>query len=277
MADILQNFKCKKVWYIFSLLLIPIYTFSQNSLCSWNLKDFGKSKSDVELSFIAKTINQFDIVAIQEVVAGDGGAQAVARLYDILNRMGSKWDYVVSDPTSGDSYKKERYAFIWKPSKVKAIGRGWLEKKYNVEIDREPFLMTFESSTKRFTIVNFHAITKAKQPETEIKYFKFFSAEYSDLNLIFCGDFNLPQSHSVFNPLKSQGYKSLLVNQKTSLRQKCLSNDCLASEYDNIFYKPEKVHLIKSGVVHFYTKFENLTTALLISDHIPIFFIVSLN
>ncbi len=261
------------------VLLIIFHTSlsAEISLLSWNLKDFGKSKSDSELTFVANTIKQFDIIAIQEVVAGDGGAQAVARLNDILNRIGSKWDYVVSDPTSGDSYKKERYAFLWKPSKVKAIGRGWLEQKYSLEIDREPFYMTFESQGKQFTVVNFHAITKAKQPETEIKYFKFLPALYPDLNLIFCGDFNLPQSHTVFNPLKSQGYKSGLENQKTSLRQKCLNNDCLASEYDNIFYDQKKVRFIKSDVIHFYRKFETFTTASMISDHIPVFFIFSLN
>jgi hypothetical protein len=31
------------------------------------------------------------IIAIQEVVAGYGGAQAVAKLADELNRKGSKW------------------------------------------------------------------------------------------------------------------------------------------------------------------------------------------
>ncbi len=268
--------QCKNAIFVFALLF-AVSTYSQISICSWNLRDFGKSKSDSELTFIAGTIKQFDIIAIQEVVAGDGGAQAVARLNDILNRMGSNWDYIVSDPTSGDSYKRERYAFMWKPSKINAIGRGWLERKYNIEIDREPFLMTFDSKGKRFTIVNFHAITKAKQPEREIKYFKFFPEEYPDLNLIFCGDFNLPQNHSVFNPLKSQGYRPLLTYQKTSLRQKCLNNDCLASEYDNIFYKPEKIRLIKSDVLHFYRKFENFTSAFLISDHIPIIFLFSLD
>jgi hypothetical protein len=68
---------------------------------------------------------------------------------------------------------------------------------------------------KQFTVVNFHAITK---PETEIKYFKFFP-EYPTLNLIFAGDFNCPQSHTVFIPLRKMGYQSILVGQKTSLKK----------------------------------------------------------
>ena len=57
------------------------------------------------------------------------------------------------------------------------------------------------------------------------------------------GDFNCPQSHTVFNPLKSSGFAPILKNQKTSLRQKCISNDCLASEYDNLFYDTRKINI----------------------------------
>ena len=135
--------------------------------------DFGNSKNDTEIKFIADILEKFDVVAIQEVVAGYGGTQAVSRLNDELNRKGSKWDYVVSDPTSGGSYKRERYAFLWKTSQLKRVGNPWLEKHYNQEIDREPFFMTFQIGNKQFTLVTFHAITKTMQPETEIKYFKF--------------------------------------------------------------------------------------------------------
>ncbi len=258
---------------IFSLQI----SYANLTICSWNLCDFGQTKSDSELEFIANTIKNFDVIAIQEVVAKDpGGAQAIARLVDALNRKGSKWDYVISDPTSSSAYKAERYAFIWKTAKITKIGDAWLERKYNLEIDREPYFANFKTNEKQFTIVNFHAITKKMQPETEVKYFKFFPSEYPDLDLIFCGDFNLPESHTVFNPLKEKGYKSILVNQKTSLRQECINDDCLSSEFDNIFYN-SKINLIKSGVVAFYKSFETLKEARKISDHIPIYFEFSLN
>jgi hypothetical protein len=87
--------------------------------------------------------------------------QAVARLSDELNRTGSKWDYIISDPTSSSPYKTERY-FIWKTNKLKQIGKAWLEKKYHSEIEREPYLGTFQYQDKQFTVVNFHAITKQR-------------------------------------------------------------------------------------------------------------------
>lgn len=101
------------------LLLLPFQSFAQTKVISWNLKNFGKSKSQPALNFIANTVKDYDIIAVQEVVAGYGGAQTVAKLADLLNEKGSKWNYSISDPTSGSSYKRERYAFIWKSNKVK--------------------------------------------------------------------------------------------------------------------------------------------------------------
>lgn len=264
---------------LFSLLLFLISSvgFSQTKLLSWNLENFGKSKSEETINYIANTLRDYDIIAIQEVVAGYGGAQAVAKLADELNRKGAKWDYVISDPTSSSAYKTERYAFIWKTSKIKKIGRAWLEKKYHLEMEREPYFCTFQYENKQFTVANFHAITKNKQPETEIKYFKFIPAEYPTLNLIFAGDFNCPQSHTVFNPLKKMGYQSILENQKTSLKKECKNDKCLASEFDNMYYNESKINSINSGIITFYKNFNSLQEARRISDHIPIWLEFSLN
>lgn len=260
-------------------ILFSFCGFAQTpiSICSWNLKDFGQSKSDSEIEFIANTIKDFDVIAIQEVVAGYGGPQAVARLHSVLNRKGMKWDYTISEPTSGTSYKTERYAFIWKTSGLKKVGDAWLEKRYHLEIDREPFYITLDAQGKKFTLVNFHAITKSKQPETEIKYFKFLPALYKDQNLIFAGDFNVPQSHTVFNPLRKMGYSSGMINQKTSLKLTCVDNDCLASEFDNFYFVESRFKDFKSGFIPFYEAFIHHQEARLISDHVPIFFQFSLN
>ena len=259
-----------KKWFVFFYIFFSTSLFSQTKILSWNLENLGKSKSNGEISFIANTVKDYDIVAIQEVVAGDGGAQSVAQLADELNRKGDKWDYTISDPTSSSAYKTERYAFIWKTNKVKKIGNAWLEKKYHLEIDREPYYCTFQFENKQFTVVNFHAITKKMQPETEIKYFKFLPDAYPNLNLIFVGDFNCPQSHTVFFPLKRMGFHSVFVNEKTSLKKECSDRNCLASEFDNIWYDSAKVTLTNSKIIHFYKAFDTLKEARKISDHIPI-------
>ena len=263
---------------LFLLFIFFCNTFySQTKLLSWNLENFGKSKSNQEIAFVANIIKDFDIVTIQEVVAGNGGSQAVAQLASELNQKGSKWDYRISDPTSSSAHKTERYAFLWKTKTIKLKGRPWLEQKFHLEIDREPYFATFEIEGKNITIASFHAITKSKQPETEIKYFKFLPQEYPKLNLLFTGDFNCPQSHSVFNPLKKMGYVPILRNQKTSLKIKSKGDSSLASEFDNMFYKNCSVNYIKSDVILFYKKFISLKEARRISDHIPIWVEFSLN
>jgi endonuclease/exonuclease/phosphatase family metal-dependent hydrolase len=266
----------KRILLVFLLLFCSVF-YPQTKLISWNIANFGQSKSDQTVHYIANSLRDYDIIAVQEVVAGYGGVQAVAKLADELNRTGTKWDYVISEPTSSSAYKTERYAFIWKTSKLKQIGKAWLEKKYHSEIEREPYLGTFQYQDKQFTVVNFHAITKQTKPETEIKYFKFFPGEYPTLNLIFAGDFNCPQSHTVFIPLRKMGYQSILVGQKTSLKQKYKNNNYLASEYDNMYYKTSKIKSINKGVLSFYKDFNTLKEARKVSDHIPIWFEFSLN
>jgi endonuclease/exonuclease/phosphatase family metal-dependent hydrolase len=252
-------------------LFFSISIFSQLRVCSWNIENLGKSKSEKDIAYIVNVLKEYDLVALQEVVAGKGGVEAVIKIADALNRKGSKWDYVISNPTTGSPYKTERYAFLWKTGKVKKIGKAWLEKKYEQEIDREPFFCTFNYKNKAITIVNFHAITKSKQPEKEIKYFKFLPEEYPTLNLLFVGDFNCPQSHTVFNPLKKMGYESVFKNQRTTLKRACKEKNCLASEFDNIFYKPSLIYILKKEVVPFYKDFETLTLARNISDHMPVY------
>jgi endonuclease/exonuclease/phosphatase family metal-dependent hydrolase len=255
---------------ILLLLFISNPLLSQVKLVSWNIENLGSSKSDEEIAFIVSTIKAYDVVAIQEVVAGKGGVQTVAKIANELNRTGFKWDYTISAPTSSSAYKTERYAFLWKTSKLKKIGKAWLEKKYHLEIDREPYYCTFEYKGKQFTIANFHAITKSKQPETEIKYFKFLPEQYPNLNLLFVGDFNCPQSHTVFNPLRKLGYLPIFVNQKTSLKRECNASDCLASEFDNIWYNTSRIKCENASIIHFYKGFSSLAEARKISDHLPV-------
>lgn len=261
-----------KIKYSFLFIVLYCITcYSQVAICSWNLKDFGRSKSDAELEFIATTVKSFDIITIQEVVAGHGGAQAVARLVAQLNRKGAQWDYSISDPTtSAEPSRRERYAYIWKPSRVKKVGRSWLDQNFKNEIEREPYMATFSSNGVPFTLVSFHAVPKKRNPEKELKYFKFLTNKYPTLNLLFMGDFNCSPSNTVFNPLRSMGFSCSLSKQKTSLKQRCIGNDCLASEYDAMFYASAKSVLQQSGVVHFYRSFANLKEARKISDHIPI-------
>ena len=76
--------------------------------------------------------------------------------------------------------------------------------------------------------------------------------------------------------LKKMGYTPALRGQKTTLKQECINDECLASEFDNIFFDVSKINLVSSGIIEFYSSYENLKDARRISDHVPITFQFSL-
>jgi len=272
--------KKKYLLFILYLVLTSSFCYAQTTLSvlSWNLKDFGVSKNATDIKMIARIVEPYDVIAIQEVVAGRGGPGAVRRLVDELNKGRLKWKFEISGVTSSTSaHKAERYAFLWQDLRVSRSGNGWLERHFGGQIEREPFYGRFVAGGETVTLVNFHAITKSAHPETEVKYFRYLPGLYPTDNLIFCGDFNLPQSHSVFTPLKLAGYRPALVKQKTTLRQICMGTGCLASAFDNFYYNASKLRLKAAGVIHFYRLLSDIREARKISDHIPVFVVYQIS
>ena len=248
------------------------------TVVSWNLKDFGQSRDAKEIALIANEIKHADIVAIQEVVAKHpGGAKAVARLADQLNRMGAKWDYRISDPTRSSSpYKSERYAFLWKTSKVTNTGgRPALISELASAVEREPFLMHFKVNGEVLTILNYHACTHTKAyPEpAEIAAISKWLANQSFANVVWAGDMNLVIDDQAFDQSKRQGYKSVLNGQKTSLKTKCKNGNYLSRAEDNILYKFSTLDF-EGGTVLDFIKNGNCSDVswkrTSLSDHIPI-------
>jgi endonuclease/exonuclease/phosphatase family metal-dependent hydrolase len=212
------------------------------NIVSWNLKDFGQSRDDNEIKLIAKELGNADIVAIQEVVAKHpGGAKAVARLKAQLNRMGAKWDSKISDPTrSPSSQKSERYAYLWKTSKVTITGgRPKLISSLSSKVEREPYQIQFKTkSGEVLTLVNYHACTHKKHnPErAEISAISTWLLSQNYKNVIWCGDMNLVIDDIAFNKILSSGYSSVLNGQKTSLKMECKGGNYLSRAEDNVLY-----------------------------------------
>ncbi len=241
-------------------------------LVSWNIANLGGSKDDAEIGVMAKVLRDFDLVAIQEVITSPPGAQAVARLVDQLDRSGADWDYVISDPTSGRG--SERYAYLWKPSRVRLVGRPWLEQSIEAPIDREPFMGRFEArgSGRQLLVASFHAVPKGKNPANEILLLDELHRRYTDDDLVIVGDFNLPQDEEAFDELKALGYAPALVGQRTSIRMfRGEDGRHLANEYDNIFYERAPLRPARVGVVDFTEQFPVLKDARYVSDHLPVY------
>ncbi|WNJ19895.1 endonuclease/exonuclease/phosphatase family protein [Pontibacter sp. G13] len=243
------------------------------SVITWNIQDLGSSKTDLEIAYMAEVVREADIVAIQEVVAGNGGAQAVAKLADELNRMGAQWDYRISDPTTDDNrHMVERYAYLWKPSRFSVQGRPKLAVKFEREISREPYLGIFvDKAGRKVTLASFHAIPTSKDPETEVVHLKEFPSSYRTGELLMMGDFNLAHDHEVFDHLEDRGYEPAVVEGKTSLRMKPKADgDYFSKQYDNLFYQPKDFRLKSMQIIDIVPDFDNLKAARGISDHLPV-------
>lgn len=249
--------------------------FDTISVISWNIQHLGKTKTVDEIYFIANLLRNFDIVAIQEVVAKDpAGAQAVGKIVDELNRMGFQWDYQISDPTkSPSSHISERYAFLWKQSRVSIIGRAKLDNELEDICYREPFIAKFKTKGRGdadFFIINYHSRKYNNNPEEEIQHFIKFPSRLNSNKLIIAGDFNLDERHQVWNPFYKSGFKSGLADTKTTLKRKCDQDNYFSHSIDN-FYFHSGISKHKAGRIDFVMDCENLLTARGISDHVPVF------
>ncbi len=229
-----------------------------NTVCiiSWNIRDFGQSRDEIEIYNIATLLKDADLVAIQEVVAlHPGGVQAVARLVDQLKRMGSNWDYSISDPTrSPSNFISERYAYLWKPSKLKMIGHPRLLSELSEIVHREPFLGHFYAEGIDFSVLNYHSRTHHVSSNEEVVEFNEINRWISHKNLenvIWLGDFNLESNNAAYDAFSANGFKQTFINQKTTLKKSCVNGNYLSLGEDNIFIKSFKIKYYKAAVIDF--------------------------
>ena len=242
-------------------------------LVTWNLYNFGRTKDDQEISVAAQTLRDADLVAVQEVVTSPPGSQAIGKLDRELDRTGAAWDYRISPPTTGPG--TEKYAFLWKPSRLRLMGRAWLEASLADSLDREPYLARFEHRKSGHTLLvaSLHAVPTSKNPEREIALLDRLHWQYETDHVVLVGDFNLDEDDAAFNELRGLGYASVLDDQPTSLRRTRREGPTghLANEYDNIFYESPPFQTMQGGVLDFTPRFSSLKEARSLSDHLPVY------
>lgn len=239
------------------------------SICSWNIANLGKSKNDAEINYMAQVLARFDLVSVQEVTAGYGGAEAVARLVAALERKGADWDYRLSDPTTGSG--SERYAFLWKKNRVRLLGNAWLESTMADSIVREPFLGRFVANNDTLTLIAFHAVPANDFPQREIMQLHMLDTRYKNEKLLFVGDFNLNSNEPSFRALYLRGYDDVLENVRTTIKMEPKGSEHYANAYDNMFYRPFELHLQGAGKIDITRDFPTLQDCRMISDHAPVY------
>ena len=268
----------KKIKLLILMCLFSVVGYSQVidtaylNVISWNIQNFGRSKSESDsvMKYICSKVKSHDVVVIQEVSTSEFGAQAVAKLDDLLDRTGTSWDYVVSDPTTGPG--SERYAYLYKKSRVKLKESG-LEKTLQDKINREPFRAVFVFKKNEYYLFNLHLVPTDKNPAAEAAHLASLGETYKGKRIIFMGDLNLSQASPGFDGVKKWA-KPTLIGKKTSLKMKeGEAGEKLNMEYDNFFIS-SNIILKSSDVINFFSEFKELKTARKVSDHCPIYCII---
>ncbi len=242
-----------KKFILLLFVLLPIMTFSQ-VIMSWNIQNLGeaKFKRDTIIPAIAEVMIQSkaDIIAIQELVLSKYGDSCIIQLANIL-----KYDYIISDRTSGKG--AERYAYLY--NKDIKLDSAYLDESLADSIDREPYVANFTYNCKKIVIRQVHIVPASKNPQYEV------SKLYKYNDGIICGDFNLTSKHLIYIPLLTYFQCPLKGLPTTFKTDGSISNN----SYDHFFV--EKGLKINHSEVFDY-KYDGDRRSL--SDHLPILIII---
>lgn len=182
---------------------IPQKTVSETLLlATWNIREFSMSKRlEESFYYIAEIISRFDIIALQEI-SGDLGA-----LHKVMDILGKKWDYIVTDSTEGSAGGNERMAFLYDKGKLtfkNLAGEIVLPDKSlidgKLQFARTPFCVAFQAGWFMFNLTTVHIYygkEKGEEYERRVKEIdniaSFLSkrAKQENVNYILLGDFNI--------------------------------------------------------------------------------------
>ncbi|GMF11127.1 unnamed protein product [Phytophthora lilii] len=227
-------------------------------VASWNIRNISRRKETNLLQRIADILDEFDLVALQEV-----------RDLIVLKRLKTMlpgWDYVVSEPvgrrTPGKKKRVERYAFFFRRCVVRLVEKCSLVKGDSKVFTRLPCVATFRATKEsglselELTLMNVHVSFGEKESRrTEIVEINRLANEInvsapSERKVVVLGDFNL----------SPQDVLGSLGSHKMALIRSPLSTTVFGKLYDNIWLDradfsggngPNKTdeYLVDSGVL----------------------------
>ena len=243
-------------------------------LAAWNIRIMSnKSRTDAELKAIARTLADYDFVAIVEL----RDETVLKRTQKILSQMGKLYDYEFSPAVGRGS--KERVAFLYRSKLVSVVRPGELYPDAadgKDDFSRDPYWATFRAGAFDFSVIAVHVIwgdrvgpRKAEVRALADVYRYVQEANGTEEDVLLVGDFNR-------NPNDAAAYSRIMaipsMTRLFELPQKSHIRD--SSLYDNIFFQADAVreYLGRCGIDRFdETDFGNDDKAanLAVSDHRP--------
>ena len=207
---------------------VPARSDEMIVLGTWNIREFDSPaygrRVPEAMHYIAEIVARFDIIAITEVRSD---LRAFKILLDLL---GPRWEYVVSDVTSGRGGNGERIAVVFDNTKVRFGGlagelvlppvrtKDAQGKKIEVpaaQFARTPMLAGFTAGTVDFMLAVVHVRwgDGSKDPRAEVEQLiKEFTRKADERqawshNIIAIGDFNIGAPTDIaFDALRAKGW-----------------------------------------------------------------------
>ena len=204
-------------------------------LAAWNIRIMSnKSRTDTELKQIAKTLADYDFIAIVEL----RDEAVLKRTQRILSQMGKMYDYQFSPAVGRGS--KERVAFLYKPELISVVRQGELYPDAadgKDDFARDPYWATFRAGEFDFSVIAVHVVwgntvgaRKAEVKALADVYRYVQAANGAEDDVLLVGDFNR-------NPTDVESYRPIMafpsMTRLFDFPQKSHIRD--TSLYDNIF------------------------------------------
>ncbi|MFM7072072.1 MAG: endonuclease/exonuclease/phosphatase family protein [Planctomycetota bacterium] len=244
------------------------------SIASYNIQVFGTTKlqqNDLR-EILARTVRQFDVVAIQEVRSKDD--TVLPRFLQAVNADGSRYDYVLG-PRLGRTTSKEQYAFVYNTQRIELDSNSVATVGDPQDLlHREPLAARFRARTQppeagfTFWLVNIH--TDPDEVPQEVDALADVFAAVANANpqeddVILLGDLNADETQ--FGRLGTIPGIAWIVPRTTT------TNTRATKTYDNLLFLREATAEFTGrwGVVNMQRAFQlSLDDALRVSDHLPV-------
>lgn len=288
--------------------VVPAKSYGNLLVGTWNVRGFDrvrpvwrsrKGESPIRdlsnVACIAEIVRRFDVVAVQEV------RRSAAAFLAMMQALGNRWAYMVTDVTAGDPGNNERLAFVYDMTRVRPSGlaselvmaadrAGIPSGAMTRQFARTPYAVSFERGQRRFTLVTLHVLYGKKPADRvgELEDIAQWLATWSSSkdawgeNLLALGDFNIDRRG---DPLH-QAFTSTGLRAPDALNfvPRTIFDDPLAKPdhtnfYDQIAWFPEgrtpmSIPFVNAGMFDFTDGLVPADTdqqlSSRISDHFPL-------
>lgn len=242
-------------------------------IATFNIQVFGQSKMKKPQvpQILARIIQQFDVVAVQEIRSQD--QSFLDKFLDMINSNGHRYAYIIGT-RQGRTASKEQYAYFFDTERI-TVNEKWtytVIDKYD-KLHRPPYVAHFQtlapSSSNPFTfsLINIHTDPDETDQELDVldDVYRVVANDGSqEDDVILLGDLNVNDQN-----LGELGRVPDLMWTVS----KTPTNTRKSKQYDNILFSRHRSQEFtgQSGVYDFKTRFK-LTEeeALKVSDHLPV-------